>query len=346
MNKCDIIIPIYNALEYTEACIKSVIENTDLENNRLILIDDKSPDPNIIPMLEKYVKDNIILIKNEINKGFVATVNIGMKYSNNDVLLLNSDTQVTKNWLEKIKKCAYSGDKIATVTPLSNNATLASVPNMFIPNDLPENYTLEEMDELVEKCSFNDYPEIPTGHGFCLYIRRDALDDIGFFDEESYGRGYGEENDFCFRALNKGYRNLLCDNTYIYHKESASFKDDKKDLIEEGLKVLNEKYPTYKKELDLWCLNRPLKYINNNIKLNIENNNKSNILYIVHDFKNITNNVGGTSLHVLDLINSMKDKYNFHVFYGDETAYYVHSFFKEYDYIVSFPKTANFNKLG
>ncbi len=259
MKKCDIIIPIYNAFEYTKACIESVIKYTDLENNRLILIDDKSPDKNILPMLEKYANGkNIILLKNEVNQGFVGTVNKGMAYSDNDVLLLNSDTQVTENWLEKIKTCAYSSNKIATVTPLSNNATLASVPKSFVPNDLPEGYSLDEMAKLVEECSFKDYPEIPTGHGFCLYIRRDALDDIGLFDQEAYGRGYGEENDFCFRALNKGYRNLLCDDTYIYHKESASFQEDKKDLIEDGLKVITKKYPSYKKKLGLWCASNPI----------------------------------------------------------------------------------------
>ena len=129
MNKCDIIIPIYNAYDCLSPCIDSIIKNTDLKNNRIILIDDKSPDKRVLPLLEEYIKkESIILLKNEINLGFVGTVNKGMKYSENDVLLLNSDTEVTKNWLKNIQELAYSQPMVATVTAISNNATLASVP--------------------------------------------------------------------------------------------------------------------------------------------------------------------------------------------------------------------------
>ena len=152
-----------------------------------------------------------------------------MQYSKNDVLLLNSDTEVPKGWLKRIMECAYSDDTIATVTPLSNNATLASVPKIFTRNELPKNYTLKKMDELVQKCSVKDYPDIPTAHGFCMYIKREALEKVGFFDEKNFGKGYGEENDFSFRCFEFGYRNVLCDNVYVLHKESQSFLDEKKD---------------------------------------------------------------------------------------------------------------------
>ena len=61
----------------------------------------------------------IVVLDNEKNMGFVRTVNKGMKYSKNDVILLNSDTEVTANWIEKIQNCAYSSQYIATVTPLT-----------------------------------------------------------------------------------------------------------------------------------------------------------------------------------------------------------------------------------
>ena len=129
MNKCDIIIPIYNAYDCVIECIDSVIKNTTFDGNILYLIDDKSPDDRILPLLKKYQKKYkfIKVIENEENLGFVGSVNKGMKVSKNDVILLNSDTEVTPHWLDKIIKCAYSEKMIATVTPLSNNATLASV---------------------------------------------------------------------------------------------------------------------------------------------------------------------------------------------------------------------------
>lgn len=98
MKKCDVIIPIYNAYECVEACIESVLKNTDLTENGLILINDKSTDERIPKLLNKYKNmKNIKVLENDVNLGFVGTVNRGMKLSKNDVLLLNSDTEVTKN---------------------------------------------------------------------------------------------------------------------------------------------------------------------------------------------------------------------------------------------------------
>ena len=77
--------------------------------------------------MNSFIKENqslnIILIDNKDNQGFVRTVNIGMQYSHHDVVLLNSDTEVTRNWLSKIQNCTYSKPAVATVTTLSKNAT-------------------------------------------------------------------------------------------------------------------------------------------------------------------------------------------------------------------------------
>jgi GT2 family glycosyltransferase len=221
MKNCDIIIPVFNAFDYFRKCVKSVLMHTNLQTNRLIIIDDKSTDDRIVPFIEDFIlqnKQNVIFIKNKENSGFIKTVNIGMKYSCNDVLLLNSDTEVPKSWLDKIQKCAYSKERIATVTPLSNDAGIISVPKFFAPNQIPLGYNLNEYQSLIEKISYKDYPEIPTGVGFCLYIKREALDAVGFFDEESYGKAYGEEEDFCYRCLRHGYRHILCDDVIVYHK--------------------------------------------------------------------------------------------------------------------------------
>lgn len=260
MKSIDIIIPIYNAYEYVEECIKSVIKYTNLNENNLILINDCSPDKKIMDLLNnfkiQYLDKNMTIINNEKNLGFVKSVNIGMKTNiGNDVVLLNSDTEVTKSWLEKMQECAYSNKYIATVTPFTNNGTIASVPNFGEDNIIPENMNLDEYAKMIEECSSKIYPEIPTGNGFCLYIKREALNNIGYFDEELFEKGYGEENDFCFRALNHGYINVICDNTFIYHKGTQSFKKEnmtkeKAELIESHLKIIKEKYPFYTQKLN------------------------------------------------------------------------------------------------
>ena len=349
MKKCDIIVPIYNAYDCIAACIDSIIQHTNLEENGLILIDDKSPDERILPLLKEYKKKypHIELLINEKNLGFVGTVNRGMKHSKNDVVLLNSDTEVTKNWLDKMKKCAYSGEMIATVTPLSNNATLASVPKFYEPNILPEGYTLEKMAELVERISFHDYPEIPTGHGFCLYIKREVLDKVGYFDQEAFGKGYGEENDFCYRCFHYGYRHLLCDDVYIYHKESQSFQEDKKELIEEGLKVLNKRYPEYVERLNEFIAINPIRYIAENIALELgKTENHPNILYIIHDWKDVKNHLGGTTLHAYDLIKNMRNQYNFHVLSFEDEVYKLYSYYKETETTINFPSIISFKDVN
>lgn len=236
---------------------------------------------------------------------------------------------------------------IATVTPLSNNATLASVPISFKPNILPKNMNLDQMGELVENCSFKDYPEIPTGHGFCLYIKREVIDKVGYFDIDGFGKGYGEENDFCYRCLNFGYRNILCDDTYILHKESQSFQEDKKELIEEGLKVLGERYPKYIERLNQWIISNPIKYIGENIALELgKKYNKSNILFIIHDWKDIKKHNGGTSLHAYDLVKNMRDKYNFHIFTPEDGIYKLYSYYENTETEIKFEGVTEFHDLN
>lgn len=335
MKKCDVIIPVYNAYDAVNECIKTVINNTDLKENRLILIDDKSTDERIIPLLNNFKKDNkdkdIVILVNEKNLGFVGTVNKGMKYSDNDVLLLNSDTEVPKNWLKNMKKCAYSGEKIATVTALSNNATLASVPKGLERNEIPKNINFEEYASIVEKCSYCDYPELPTAHGFCMYIRREVLNIVGYFDEETFGKGYGEENDFSFRCLNYGYRNLLCDNVIVYHKESQSFNEKREKLCQEHEKILNQRYPIYESKLKEWCQKFPIKYIGNNILYSTNLSSKKNILILIHDWETST---GGTTLHVKDILNGLRKDFNFHILSYKDGIYKLYSYFDDNESVI------------
>lgn len=354
MKRCDIIIPIYNALDCLKECIDSIIRNTDLNNNGLILIDDKSPDERVREYLReienKYNDINIDVLYNEKNLGFVGTVNRGMKYSQNDVLLLNSDTEVPSLWLERIQKCAYSDKTIATVTALSNNATLVSVPVGLQPNDIPKNYTFEEYANIVAEASYLEYPDLPTTHGFCMFIKREVLNLVGYFDEEKFGRGYGEENDFSFRCLDYGYRNVACDEVIVLHKESQSFLDDKTQLLKHNLEVLHDRYPAYSQKIDLWCRQFPLNNICTNILYNIQLRQRQNILFLIHDFENPRNNLGGTTIHCMDIITELRSKYNFHVLFPSNGIYKVHSFFEDdeqelvFDGVSAYSQYSYFNK--
>src|SRR6185436_8913893 len=139
---------------------------------------------------------NVIVLHNAENVGFVKTANRGLRGAKGrDVLLLNSDTEVFEGFLERLVACAHSNDRIGLVSPLSNNATILSVPEFCRQNELPPRMTAKDVARLVADSSRQLRPDIVTPHGFCLYLKASLLADVGVFDEEHFGRGFGEEND-------------------------------------------------------------------------------------------------------------------------------------------------------
>lgn len=314
MKNVDIIIPIYNGLDDLKKCLVSIKKHTDLVNNRVILVNDKSPDKRVLEYLYAQQGEKIILIDSPVNEGFSASVNKGICYSDRDVILLNSDTVVTSGWVEKIVRCAYSDEAIGTVTPLSNSATLCSIPIICQDNDIPEGRTIDEYAEIVEKCSFRKYPEITVAVGFCMHIKRKVVEQVGLFDGKTFERGYGEENDFCNRAGLLGYKHVLCDDTLVYHKGTVSFvNEEKQSLIDKHTKILDEWYPYQMKKNHLYCMANPDQYIRDNVNIwNSVDNGKTNILLVVQsDFRDdASDNRGGTQFHVKDIVEGLKETYN------------------------------------
>lgn len=314
----DIIIPIYNAFEDLNICLESLYKYTDLDTNRLILINDNSPDERIKPFLDQQHRKNVVVIHNTTNKGFSNNINIGMAQSDtNDVILLNSDTIITANWLEKIQACAYSDKAIGTVTPLSNNATIYSVPKFCEENTLPANMNVDIAASIVEHCSFNEYCTTTVAHGFCMFVKRQVINEIGCFDAKTFERGYGEENDFCNRAQQAGYRHVMCDNTYIYHSGTKSFiSKEKEEYIRLHSKILEERYPKQMHANAIYCRDNPNHKISENVDIYFRlHNNKRNILFLAQaDFRDeASDNIGGTQLHLHDMVQCLKETYNIYV---------------------------------
>ncbi|HEV7919338.1 MAG TPA: glycosyltransferase [Thermoanaerobaculia bacterium] len=237
----DIIIPVYGAAEALRKCLVSVEACTDIERHRLLIVMD-GPQSRAV---ERLVAPWFHVLRNPLRQGFVGAVNRGMKASNRDVILLNSDTIVTPRWVEKLLAAAYSSGDVGTVTPLSNHATLCSVPRAFEENLLPSGMDAAAFAAHVESVSARSYPRLPTGVGVCLYIRRALLDDIGYFDAERFGLGYGEENDFCLRAIARGWVHVADDATFIEHAGHRSFGSSRALLQVEARKTLCKLHPRY-----------------------------------------------------------------------------------------------------
>jgi GT2 family glycosyltransferase len=187
----------------------------------------------------------IRLVRNQRNQGFVASVNIGIAAAGtHDVVLLNNDTEVASGWLKRIAGHAYASPRVASVSPFSNNATICGYPSKY-SSPPAFGLTVTALDAACHATNAGRSVELPTTNGFCMYIRRAALADVGLFDVESFGRGYGEENDFCLRATARGWRHLLACDTFVYHEGSVSFGAAATAAQEQGMAVLGQHYPHY-----------------------------------------------------------------------------------------------------
>lgn len=243
----DVVIPVYRSLQETQRCIESVLQNRQEVHFEVIVVEDASPEPELVGYLNALsVSSSVTLLSNQSNLGFVHSVNRGMSlHADRDVVLLNSDTEVANDWLDRLKRCAYSAANIGTVTPFSNNATICSYPVFCADNALPDGVALKCLDEMFRRVNRGKSVAIPTGVGFCMYIRRNCLNQVGLFDAGNFGKGYGEENDFCMRASQQGWLNLLCADTFIYHAGGVSFMAEKERRILAALEVLHRLHPGY-----------------------------------------------------------------------------------------------------
>ena len=179
--------------------------------------------------IKKLIPDTVI-IQHQRNQGFPATANTGLKarYKNEDVLLLNSDTIVSERFFQKLQLTAYITSDIGTVTPLSNSATIFSYPEINISTPVPTVKKCAELDQLAEKIWQSEVPEVPTAHGFCMYIKAECLQETGLFRYDAFAQRYGEENDFSRRAAALGWRHVACPGVYVGHAEGQSFSSVKK----------------------------------------------------------------------------------------------------------------------
>lgn len=244
MDPVAVILPVYDAPDDVTACLDALVRHTT-SPARLIVIDDASPDPRIGAILARLEGiAGVEVVRNAVNLGYTRTVNRGIELAGRcDVVLLNSDTRVGPRWLEGMLAAARSGHDIASVTAVSDNAGAFTVPDLETP--LPKGLALEDYQRRVTQAAGAFWPAVPTGNGFCMYMSRRAIDDVGAFDPVLFPRGYGEENDWSIRASRRGWRHLVDDRTLVAHKRAASFGASRSELMENARRVLDEVHPDY-----------------------------------------------------------------------------------------------------
>jgi GT2 family glycosyltransferase len=253
-----VVVPVYDGVDALADCLAS-LRRVLSRDARLQLVDDASPDPRVRPMLQAFAADppcTVDLHLQPRNLGFVRTVDAAMARAGGDVVLLNADTVATRGFLERLAACAAADPRIATATPFSNNAEICSFPRLCVAHPVPDD--AERIAAACRAAGPPDYPDLPTGVGFCMFVRAAALNAIGGFDAETFGRGYGEENDFCLRAAGHGWRNVLCDDAYVAHRGGASFATTGLKPGGANLARLLARYPGYNAQVADFIARDPL----------------------------------------------------------------------------------------
>lgn len=235
----DVIVCVHNAPDDIKKCLESVMRNFSKNIRKIIIVDDGS-DEETMKILESFSNQHVMftsLVRNNKALGYTFAANMGLRLSQSDyVVLLNSDTIVTRGWIESMLVCGESDKKNGIIGPLSNTASWQSVPQIeengdWAENKIPENIDLEEWAAAIRERSACLYPHISFLNGFCLMIKRALIDEIGIFDEVTFAKGYGEENDYCIRAKKAGWKLAVCDHAYVYHAQSKSYSSEKRKVL-------------------------------------------------------------------------------------------------------------------
>jgi GT2 family glycosyltransferase/glycosyltransferase involved in cell wall biosynthesis len=253
--RLDVIVPVYKGYADTLAAIYAVLANAQSTPFNLIVINDSSPDKELTIEL-RYLHERGLFsyFENKRNIGFVGTVNRGLDvHPELDVILLNSDAIVHGDWIDRLLAHADRDPSVATITPFSNNGTICSYPDPNGNNLLSLEMPPAELDECAKVSNKGRSTVVPTGVGFCFYMRRSIMNQIGKMDGELFRRGYGEENDYCMRALKAGFKNLFAHDVFVYHTGQVSFADFASIEYGSGQDALQRKHPDYKMRVHLYA---------------------------------------------------------------------------------------------
>ncbi len=257
-----VLVPVFNAADQLSRLLVRLAEGVGVPH-RILLLDDCSDDPRIADMLQDFQNadpDRVTVDVSSENRGFVATVNRGLEIARalgQHVIILNTDTLPPRNWAARLMEPIFADANVASVTPLSNTAEIVSIPGQGVETRLSEDQ-VDRIDAVAQRFG-PAWREIglPTGIGFAMAMNRRFLDTLGVFDP-AFGRGYGEEVDWCQRARAVGGRNILAASVFVGHAGGASFGTAEKSARTATAAVLiSDRYPGFDTDVQNWAERAP-----------------------------------------------------------------------------------------
>lgn len=301
---CDVVIPVKNSVWWVAACLEELFRCTEQRALGKVLVVDDGSTPDSWRLLEEICARHpgVQLFKNQGRAGFGGACNFAASKATAPYLLfLNTDCLVTPGAVKKLVAACEADPTIGLACPLSNNSPVLTLP-------LFAGRSYLEMNEVLERACAGRPPEqiaidACTVVGNCLMISRKCWEAAGPFDE-LWGKGYGEETDLQFRAMDLGFRGVCAVNTYVFHFGSASFRyeTDAWKLQRQNYELFLEKWGEKFKAYHAKCeLKNPLKVVSGYIDQLKYTELQADVLFIL---PGISQTVGGVHV-VLDICNHL-----------------------------------------
>jgi GT2 family glycosyltransferase len=287
----DIVVPVYAGMKETLDCLNSLFVTIDPDMAEIVVVNDASPEQELVEALAQLdAAGRITLLTNTNNLGYAGAVNRGIGlHSNRDVILLNSDTEVFGDWMQRLANAAHTSSDIGTVTPLGQSGSITD----YGDSTLWRSILAEEIDAVASHVNATKTIDVPVGVGFCMYIKRRCLVQTGEFDAATFVKGYGEENDFCLRALSYGWRHVAAASVFVKHHGGRSFGEAARLLKQRNGRVLDTLHPGYSASIEKFAIADPLLVARRAIDIDrLKRVPSEMVLLISHDLG------GGVSRHV------------------------------------------------
>jgi len=262
-----LVMPVFNAFEVLCDALEHVVQNTELPW-RLILVEDCSTDERVRPMLRAWSARHIAndheirLIENDENLGFIGSVNRAFDDAlsfEDHVVLLNSDALVPRNWAHRIIAPILYDVQVASVTPMSNDAEIFSSPVVCDRFEMRPNEGAEIDEILAQNVNSRSFKAAPTGVGFCMALNRNFLRKFPHLDK-AFGKGYGEEVDWCNQTTAIGGVHVVQPSLYVEHRGGSSFGSlEKQRAIARNSQIISKRYPNYDRSVQAFIAADPIR---------------------------------------------------------------------------------------
>lgn len=240
-----VVVPIFGGREATRACLVALAAQTSRRPIEVVLIDDACPEPEMTREVACFAAAHgWLLLRNDVNRGFAASVNAAAAVTRGEhLLLLNADAILPSGALDRLLTAA-ADEGVGTVVPFSNDGGFTSFPDPRRPNGVPDDLEAGRIDAAAWGVGHRRPIDIPAGTAFCMLVSGACWDALGGLDL-GYGRGYFEDVDLCLRAKRIGYRNVLAPDVFVRHLGGRSFGAAKRALVAENARLLVERFPDY-----------------------------------------------------------------------------------------------------